>query len=199
MTRGPYCPPLDEGSWTDSLRNWIVFTIGRVIAYMAVGYIENAVPTYSAEVAPAPLRGFCAGLLTPIITLSSVWGSGMCQAYATETGKIGWMVPVGVQAIPAVMLFILVPFTVESPRWLVSHGRKDEALKSLKRLRTKQAAESGILEAEIDALDQALEYDRQLNTARWIDLFRGTYLRRTVYCSLLFWFYQTTGNSFYNA
>jgi hypothetical protein len=109
------------------------------------------------------------------------------------------MVPVGVQAIPAVMLFVLVPFTVESPRWLVSHGRKDEALKSLKRLRTKQAAESGILEAEIDALDQALEYDRQLNTARWVDLFRGTYLRRTIYCSLLFWFYQTTGNSFYNA
>lgn len=75
--------------------NWKVFTVGRVITYMAVGYIETLVPTYSAEIAPPALRGFCAGLLTPIITLSSVWGAGMCQAYATETGKIGWMMPIG--------------------------------------------------------------------------------------------------------
>ena len=64
--------------------------MGRVIAYLAgeiniqaigtqggsdrvVGYIENTVPVYSAEVAPAALRGFCAGLLTPVITMSSVY------------------------------------------------------------------------------------------------------------------------------
>lgn len=79
-----------------------MFTVGRVFAYMAVGYIENLVPTYSAEIAPPALRGFCAGLLTPVITLSSVWGAGMAQAYATETRPIGWLVPVGkCPALPA--------------------------------------------------------------------------------------------------
>ena len=180
-------------------RTWQVFTIGRVIAYLAVGYIENTVPTYSAEIAPAPLRGFCSGLLTPAITLSSVWGAGMCQAYATETRKVGWMMPIGVQAIPALMILALIWFAVESPRWLVSHGRKEDALKALKRLRRKQDTINGICQAEIDALDEAIEYDREISTARWRDLFGRTYLRRSIYCGLLFWFYQTTGNSFYNA
>ncbi|ORY25074.1 general substrate transporter [Naematelia encephala] len=180
-------------------RKWQVFTIGRVLAYMAVGYIENTVPTYSSEVAPPALRGFCSGLLTPVITLSSVWGAGMCQAYAKETRKIGWMVPVGVQMIPATMILFLVPFTVESPRWLLARGHREQAIKNLKRLRPKKDVQAGLCEAEIEALENAIEYDKSINTGRWVDLFRGTYLRRTVFCGLLFWFYQTTGNSFYNA
>ena len=81
-------------------KTWQVFTVGRVIAYLAVGYICNCVPVYSAEVSPAALRGFCAGLLTPIISVSSIWGAGMCQAYAEETGKKGYIIPVASQAIP---------------------------------------------------------------------------------------------------
>ena len=123
----------------------------------------------------------------------------MCQAYAKETRKIGWMVPIGVQAIPAVILLGLLPLTVESPRWLVAHGKTDQALKSLKKLRRKQDADAGICEAEIQVLEDAIEHDRLTRSAKWSDLFRGSYRRRAIYCALCFWFYQTTGNSFYNA
>lgn len=98
------------------------------------------------------------------------------------------------------MILILLPFTVESPRWLVQHGKSELALKNLKRLRRKADVQAGLCEAEIDALEHAIEYENSLSTARWRDLFtKATYLRRTVYAMLLFWFYQTTGNSFYNA
>lgn len=123
----------------------------------------------------------------------------MCQAFATETSKKGWMVPVGVQAIPAVMILVLAPFTVESPRWLITHNRKEGALKALKKLRPKDAVSAGVCEAEIDALDSAIQQDKVLNNARWRDIIRGTYFRRAVICATLFWLYQTTGNSFYNA
>ncbi|GFZ48394.1 hypothetical protein JCM24511_06142 [Saitozyma sp. JCM 24511] len=180
-------------------KSWIQFTVGRVFAYMAVGLIENTIPTYSAEVSPLALRGFFAGLITPINTASSVWGAGMSQAYATETGKIGWLVPVAVQIIPAVISIILVFFTVESPRWLVSKGKKEQALVNLKRLRTKEDVAAGLPEAEIEALENAIEFDRQVNTGSWIDMVRGAYWRRSLYVALMFFFYQVTGNSFYNA
>lgn len=160
---------------------------------------DMTVPTYSAEIAPSALRGFCAGLLTPVITMSSVWGAGMCQAFATETTKKGWMIPVGVQAIPAVMILILAPFTTESPRWLITHNRKEQALVALRKLRPKDAVSAGVCEAEIDALHSAIQQDKALNNARWRDIFRGTYFRRALICSALFFLYQTTGNSFYNA
>jgi hypothetical protein len=52
---------------------------------------------------------------------------------------------------------------------------------------------------EIDALEQALEYDRTVQTARWIDPFGKTYGLRTLYCGLFSFFYTTSGNSFYGA
>lgn len=46
---------------------WVVFSVGRVLAYLAVGLIENACPAYQAEVTPAPLRGFVAGSLIMLV------------------------------------------------------------------------------------------------------------------------------------
>lgn len=112
-----------------SATNWIQFSIGRVFAYLAVGIVEPLIPTYQAELAPAPLRGFFAGNVQVLVHLGSIWGAGMSRAYANEEGKEGWMVPVGVQMIPAVLLLVGVPFCIESPRWLISHGRKVRFIK----------------------------------------------------------------------
>lgn len=105
-------------------KNWIQFSIGRVLAYLAVGIVEPTIPTYQAELAPAPLRGFFAGNVQVLVHLGSIWGAGMSRAYANEESKKGWMVPVAVQMIPAILLLIGVPFCIESPRWLITHGRK---------------------------------------------------------------------------
>lgn len=79
---------------------------------------------YQAEMAPAALRGFFAGNVQVLVHLGSIWGAGMSRAYAYEQGKRGWMVPVSMQMIPAVLLLIFTPFCIESPRWLLAHGRK---------------------------------------------------------------------------
>ncbi|WVW84355.1 hypothetical protein I302_106389 [Kwoniella bestiolae CBS 10118] len=180
-------------------KEWIQFTAGRVLSYVLVGWIESAAPTYAAEIAPMSLRGFAAGLVTPVNTVGAVWGAAMCRAYATETRKIGWMVPVGAQMIPAVLLIVLLPMSIESPRWLVLKGRKEEALRGLRKLRTKEHAAAGLCKAELEVIEQAIEYDVQNNTARWADLSKGSYVRRSFYVIIFFFFYQCTGNSFYAA
>lgn len=101
------------------------------------------------------------------------------------------------------IIFIALPFTVESPRWLLSHGKKEQAIKALAKLRKKEAYESGAVAAEIEALYVAIEFDKENSNTRWRDMLprRGynSYFRRALYSGLLFWFYQSTGNSFYNA
>lgn len=49
-------------------KNWIVFSVGRVIAYLAVGLVENACPAYESEITPAPLRGFVTGSLIMLVS-----------------------------------------------------------------------------------------------------------------------------------
>jgi hypothetical protein len=52
--------------------NWIAFSAGRVVAYLGVGFVENAVPAYESEIAPTALRGFIAGSLIMLVRLTTL-------------------------------------------------------------------------------------------------------------------------------
>ena len=49
--------------------------------------------------------------------LGNLWGSGMGRAYADEQGPKGYLICTGVQFIPAVLMFVLIPFC---PRTFIS-------------------------------------------------------------------------------
>ena len=93
--------------------------------------------------------------------------------------------PVAVGYIPAVILIAGLYFTPESPRWLISKGKGDQALKALDRLRTRKEVENGTTLAEIQALEEAVIEQSQDRSGRWIDLFSRKYFRRTMVG--LFW------------
>ena len=178
-----------------STHNWIVFSVGRVLGYLATGLIENVVISYLSEIAPAPLRGFFAGSYQILVTLGNTWGGGMSRAYATETTDKGWLVPIGVQMIPAVLLILLIPWTVESPRWLIQHGKSDRALKHLDRLRTPEATASGRTLAEMQAIEQAIaDAHAQGNQTTWFELFDRKHFRRSMVAAWAVFFQETSGN-----
>jgi len=178
--------------------NWIVFTVGRIIAYIGVGLVENATPGYCSEVSPAAIRGFMSGSMTVLVTVGNTIGVGMSLPFATEMGRIGWIIPTAIQLLPALGILAMVPFCPESPRWLISKGRDAEGLASLNRLRHKRDVDSGITAIECDALIAAVQESRMVEKGRWIDLLSKKYRRRTVIVLLLFCFYQTTGGGFVN-
>lgn len=49
--------------------------------------------------------------------------------------KGAYLIPICLQFIPSIVIFIGLPFLPESPRWLVEVGRDAEAVESIRRLR----------------------------------------------------------------
>lgn len=159
--------------------HWEQFTVGRIIAYAAVGLVENAVPAYNAETSPAAVRGFLSGSIMMFTALGNLWGAGMSRAYSTTLGREGWIIPTAMQLIPAVGILVLVPFTPESPRWLILNGHKESGKNVLDKIRPKHDVDSGATAAEADTIEQLIEQSEAAEQGSWLDLFRGNYLRRT--------------------
>ena len=150
-----------------------------MFAYLTVGMVENIVPAYQAELAPAEIRGFFAGSIQVFVHIGAVWASAVTKAYATEPGAIGWLVPTAQQIIPGVLLLIFVPFCVESPRWLLLHGQEERALRNFNKIRPQRDVDNGITVLEVRAIDQANK-EAHANKTAWSELLIWTYTKRAI-------------------
>ena len=114
--------------------------IARVIIGLAVGSASMVVPLYIGEVVPPRFRGGFVSFNQLAIT------SGILVSYLVDYGlsaSQNWRLMFGLAAVPAVLLFVGMLFQQESPHWLITRGREDEARAILRRVR------DGDIEAEI--------------------------------------------------
>uniref|UniRef100_A0A0D9WAH5 Major facilitator superfamily (MFS) profile domain-containing protein n=1 Tax=Leersia perrieri TaxID=77586 RepID=A0A0D9WAH5_9ORYZ len=112
--------------------------IVRFISGLSIGLAVTHVPLYISEIAPSEIRG-------KLNTFPQLSGSiGMFFSYCVVFGmslvpKISWRTMIGIELIPSLIFTILIIFYLpESPRWLVSKGRVDEARIVLQRLQRSQ-------------------------------------------------------------
>ena len=113
---------------------WLL-QIFRFLGGIGVGASSVVAPIYTAEVAPPAHRGRLVGLVQFNIVL------GILIAYASNAvirmlieGDGAWRWMLGVMALPAAIFLALLATVPETPRWLMSVGREDEAVTTSRRL-----------------------------------------------------------------
>ncbi|KAK4034331.1 sugar transporter [Parachaetomium inaequale] len=118
-----------------------VILAGRFITGMGVGSLAMIIPIYNSEVAPPEVRGAlvaCQQLAICFGILISFWidyGTNFIGGVAEGQSDAAWLVPICLQLAPAIILFVGMIFMPFSPRWLIHHGREEEARKVLSSLR----------------------------------------------------------------
>jgi SP family arabinose:H+ symporter-like MFS transporter len=121
------------------------FVVWRLIGGLGIGAASVIAPNYIAEIAPTRVRGRCVTLYQLGIVvgiLAAVFVNLLIQrlgdeGWNTSTGW-RWMFFAGV--VPAILFGAMIIPAVESPRWLMKAGRRDQAVAVLIRINGPEAA-----------------------------------------------------------
>ncbi len=105
--------------------------IGRIILGLAIGIVSLCVPLYIAEMSDPKHRGALVSLNQLAITIGILLAYVVDYFYA-PTGQ--WRSMFGIALIPTILLFIGLFFIPETPSYLASKGKKQKALKILKKI-----------------------------------------------------------------
>ncbi|MET0462077.1 MAG: sugar porter family MFS transporter [Chitinophagaceae bacterium] len=138
------------------------FIAFRMIGGIGVGMASVVSPMLIAEFAPATHRGRMISYYQLAITLgilAAYFSNALIMEVSADAEK--WRTMFLVMAIPSCAFLLLLLRTPESPRWLISKGKRSDALKILLRLRQSEQAEQEFA-AMINASSRLKENSRSL-------------------------------------
>ena len=121
------------------------FVVWRLIGGLGIGAASVISPNYIAEIAPTRVRGRCVTLYQLGIVvgiLAAVFVNMLIQRMGDETWNItvGWRWMFFSGIVPALLFGAMILPAVESPRWLMKMGRREEATRVLAELNGAEAA-----------------------------------------------------------
>ena len=138
--------------------NPFVFAAFRFIGGLGVGASTIAAPAYISEIAPAKDRGKLVAFYQFNIVLGILMAF-LSNYLLNDVGENSWRWMMGVQAIPSVIYLLLMISIPESPRWLLSKFKNDEARKVLHLMGQEADYENMKKEIEIDNNNASLAND----------------------------------------
>jgi sugar porter (SP) family MFS transporter len=135
----------------------------RFFLGLGVGSASALVPSYISESAPTDVRGSLSSLFQLAITLGILVAYLVNAAFASAGN---WRWPLALAFVPALVLLIGMYFLPETPRWLVSKDRDEEARRVLSRTRTEAEVERELQEIRRTQEEEQAGYRELL--APWV-------------------------------
>lgn len=111
------------------------FAAFRFIGGLAIGGSSVLAPVFIAEVSPAARRGALVGLFQ-ISIVSGILAAYLSNALVGQAidGDAAWRWKLGVMVVPSVVFLAAMAVIPQSPRWLATRGRTDEARETAAKL-----------------------------------------------------------------
>jgi len=160
----------------------------RLLSGLAVGATSVVGPMYISEISPAHNRGKLVSMNQFAITF------GILLAYITDYFLIGlgensWRYMLAVPAIFGIVyLIFLLTSLPESPRWLLSKNRKDEAVFIMNKIGGQQ-----LIDYELPEMEKILLIEKGKEKIRFGEIFKGRTGKIVLIGTLVAAFQQITG------
>eukprot|EP00164_Ancoracysta_twista_P004213 GFYU01005670.1.p1 GENE.GFYU01005670.1~~GFYU01005670.1.p1 ORF type:complete len:480 (+),score=157.57 GFYU01005670.1:116-1555(+) len=142
---------------------WVLI-VARFILGVGVGVASVLVPMLISEIAPPSARGSLTTLNQLLVTMGIF--AAQIIYFGFEQTDQGWRYTVGFAALPAALQLLLFATVPESPRWLASQDRVEDATEIIKRLRGPGAN----IRTELEEVQQAANASISNEDATWSEV-----------------------------
>ncbi|TIA92803.1 hypothetical protein E3P81_01236 [Wallemia ichthyophaga] len=137
--------------------------VGRLILGFGVGFSSCIGPLFISEISPPQLRGTLVTINSVTITLGQVIAYGIGAGLINFNDPDNWRIMLVIGAAPAIYQAIAVHYLPESPRYLLSRERNEEAYTSLARVYQQATQEELALKYDILVanVDESVQVKRE--------------------------------------
>ncbi|KAI1437064.1 putative MFS lactose permease [Xylaria sp. CBS 124048] len=135
------------------------FVVGRFVLGVGIAVMTVSAPAYAVEISPPHWRGRAVGFY------NCGWFGGSIPAaiivFGTEyiQSNWAWRVPLILQSFSCVIVMFTIWFIPESPRWMMSQGRNDDALEFLIKYHGNGDPNSRLVQLEIEEMKEGIRLD----------------------------------------
>lgn len=145
--------------------NVYILILSRILVGLAVGIVNFIVPLYLSEVAPKQLRGTLVSLYQWAITAGILFSYVINGAFAEAVYNWRWMLFAGV--VPGLILLVGMTFLGDTPRWLISKNREEEAKKIYNKIEPNADADKEVTEIK-ETLKSELGENKKIRFKKWM-------------------------------
>ncbi|KAL4752230.1 hypothetical protein BDW72DRAFT_202460 [Aspergillus terricola var. indicus] len=189
--------------------NYEVLLAGRFIGGLGVGASSMLSPQFLAENSPKSVRGSMTATYNLMIVTSLMlafwvnYGVSLWSRPDIEHDNSQWKTAMSIQLIPGALMVLMIPFVPETPRYLINHGKAEQGLKNLCRLR-KLSPDHPYIQLEFREIQAQVQFEQETfqGHSYWVvvkDIFGNrSNLQRFVLALLLFIFHKLTGTDSLN-
>ncbi|KAI5474709.1 general substrate transporter [Pseudohyphozyma bogoriensis] len=162
------------------------FLIGAGIQMPKQGWSLDWVVLYLdsglSEISPPAIRGRLVGMYEVAWQIGGLVGFWINYAMTRTVAptRKQYLIPLALQFVPAGLFAVGLPFLKESPRWLITRGRNDEAFKNLQYLRKLDENHPYLLE-EFNSVQASFEEEKGLVGESFWGPFKETFFVKRIF------------------
>ncbi|THG93118.1 hypothetical protein EW026_g8027 [Hermanssonia centrifuga] len=176
-------------------QDFAMFVIARFLLGFGIPFAIVAASSMIGELSYPKERARIGSLFNASWFIGAIVAAGVTLGTFSMQSTWGWRIPSALQMCPSLLQIIFIWFLPESPRWLISKGRGEEAYAVLTKYHAEGDVNSPFVKAEYAEIEATLELELENAKSGWRQMMGTPGMRkRVLICSFLGLATQWSGN-----
>ena len=172
-----------------------MFLVSRFVLGTGIPFCVSGAAQLIAELGHPRHTSVLNGLFNASWSVGAIMAAGVTLGTYSRKDDWSWRIPSLLQISPSLLQLIFIWFIPESPRWLVSKDRNEEAFDILVKYHGEGDRQNALVNAEFVEIQNRVRFEMENSKRQWVELLQTSGNRkRALISACIGLFSQWSGN-----